>query len=169
MKDHRTDWTALLSAIVTILILTIVQFGCAAKGNAAGVNTGQQVTADRVELMESALVDMDRKLEIEASVRQDATGGRDVTINDPWTGRIAVAGLGLIPLSFVVYLVAHRIKAIRNVMDALKGKPCIERMAGRCIPTPDPVPPEWRKAVRAFKELHGEDPVIGFGPQDDVG
>ena len=174
MNHNRANWaallTSLLTAIVSILLiaaatcLVLVQCGCAAvKGNAAGVNTGQQVTADRVELMESAIIDLDRKLEIQASNRQSGQAGRDVTINDPWPLRLLLGG---IPASFAAYLLSKRVSAIRRMYDALSGKPCAERQAGRCIPTPDPVPPHWRDAAR---KLGGVDAVRSFGPQDDSG
>ena len=186
MPDRRTDWSAVFAVIVsaatigTIVWIAVSFFGCAAvKGNAAGVNAGQQVTADRVELMESAIIDLDRKLEIRAGVRQDATGGRDVTINDPWPLRIIVGGF---PASFLVYLLGHRIPLIRKALDLLKGKPCGERQAARSIPTPDAVPDRWRKAgerleqasprrgePRPYAPLDGVDPVTGWGPQDDQG
>lgn len=173
MPDRRTDWTALLAAIAAVLVtaaatcLLLVQCGCAAtKGSAAGVNAGQQVTAERVELMEEAVVNLSRKLEIQAGVRQDATGGRDVTINDPWPLRLLLGG---IPASFIAYLLSKRVAAIRKVYDALSGKPCAERQAGRCIPS------VWMEAGSTLEGLAAQHRTdvdefhVKHGPQDDQG
>lgn len=168
MNDRRTDWAALLAALVSFISVGIIVwiavsfFGCTAapKGNAAGVNVGPQVSAERIELLESALVSLDRKLEIQAGVQQDATGGRDVTINDPWTGRIAVLGLAGIPASFLLYLLSKRVPLARKVYDALSGKPCAERQAGRCVPS------QWREAAEALEAMASRETL---GPQDDAG
>lgn len=84
--------------------------------------------------------------DVQAPTTQTARAGGNVTQNDPWTGRIAVAGLAAIPASFMFYLLAHRIKSIRGIMDRLKGIPCKTRDAGLCRP------------VDAIMELgHGEE------------
>jgi len=62
-------------------------------------------------------------LQVRLSAKID-TGGGDV--NEPVTGWILAIGYALVPVSFLVYLLAHRSRRFRNLKDRIRGRGATE-------------------------------------------
>lgn len=166
MNERKTDWTAFAAALVSLLTVGIIVwiavavFGCASapKGNVAGVVAGPQVSAERIELLESAVISMDRKLDMQSTEnRRAGTGDARSSLIDlsGWDLKTVTTGA---TAAGVLGLLFYKRRQIRDAKRNGHGKPA-----------PDPVPQRWRKAADALDALRDVDPVAAFGPQDETG
>lgn len=140
----------------TLLILC----GCASapKGNVAGFNVGPQVSADRVGLIEEAVLNLSRKFDMQTSeIRRAGTGDARSSLIDlsGWdlktitTGATAAGVLGL--------LFYKR----RQIRDAKRNGHGPRLSAASLV--------DEAERLRAAKRAGVDDPVRAFGPQDETG
>jgi hypothetical protein len=139
--------------LLPLLLLTIACGCLRARQAAAGASTVQVERAGEVVVQDS-LARIEGKLDV--AIEANQTAGRDV--NEPWTGRILAVGAVAVPLviaGIVVYMLAHRWRRTRAVIDTMKGETChlsvppVIVAQGR-VQTPTAVPPESTDNDLAF-------------------
>ncbi len=105
------DWDRVYSAVAAVILLIVYALIAVwILGGVAGcVSQAKVLSPDEVDVIAAAVV-------------KQQSAARD--INEPWTGRILAMGAAAIPVTLVglvVYILAHRPKVTRKVLDWMKG------------------------------------------------